>query len=104
MEETINNSFFANDKIDSDFAKWMEALNKKGGYGGNDTFVWQAGKKYAKVIQCLNNHQRCVFAFVDTDGNIYKPDGWKKPSKYIRGHVSNDKLPLLSGELYATNR
>ena len=98
--------FFKNQQLDNRFAQWMDELNERGGYGalyGKKTpFVHTVGKRYIKIIECLGNGtQKSVFAFVDADGNIYKPDGWAKPSKYIRAHLTNEKLPMVFGELYA---
>jgi hypothetical protein len=40
------------------------------------------GQKYAKIT-----HDGSVYAFIDADGNIYKPAGWKAPAKHIRGSI-----------------
>lgn len=99
--------FFKNQQLEQQFNHWMDKLNNEGGYGirlgyGTKTpFTFNQGKKFIKVIEMLSNTQRCVFAFVDNDGNIYKPAGWAQPSKYVRAHLWDDKLPLVCGDLYA---
>jgi hypothetical protein len=36
-----------------------------------------------------NSQGKSVYAFVDYDGNIYKPSGWRAPAKGVRGHIDN---------------
>ena len=99
--------FFKNETLQQQFDHWMVKLNNEGGYGiklgyGQKTpHTYTIGKKYIKVIQAIGGTQYSVLAFVDGDGNIYKPAGWEKPSKYIRGHLWDEKLPLVYGDLYA---
>lgn len=52
-------------------------------------FGFLKGKKYWKIFECneSGNHQS-VHAFLEVaTGNIYKPDGWKKPAKHIRFNI-----------------
>lgn len=98
--------FFKNQTLEQQFNHWMTKLNNEGGYsikfGGKQTpFTYTIGKKFIKVIEGLGDYQRSVFAFVDCEGNIYKPASWAQPSKYIRAHLWDDKLPLVCGDLYA---
>ena len=45
--------------------------------------TWTKGRKYAKLV-----HNRSVVAFVDmNNGDIYKPAGWSKPAKHVRGNI-----------------
>jgi hypothetical protein len=43
------------------------------------------GKKYAKV-----QTNGSVYAFIDADGNIYKPASWSAPAKHVRGNIFHD--------------
>lgn len=43
---------------------------------------------------------KCVFCFVDHQGNIYKPAGWKAPAKGVRGHLDGF-APMECRQLYA---
>lgn len=43
------------------------------------------GKKYIKL--CTNGS---VHAFIDFEGNMYKPASWNAPAKGIRFNVIND--------------
>jgi hypothetical protein len=47
------------------------------------------GRKYARVWNAYGDGRgRSVVAFVDlATGDIYKPEGWKRPAKHIRGNV-----------------
>ena len=44
--------------------------------------------KFARVWY-ENGSQRFVFCFIDYDGNIYKPSGWKAPAKGVRATLDN---------------
>jgi len=54
------------------------------------------GRKYDKIIsEDVHDEERHsskrVWAFVDkTNGNILKPEGWKKPAKHARGNIYED--------------
>jgi hypothetical protein len=59
----------------------------------------KSGSKYIKLIENSLGSDR-VHCFLDTNGNIYKAESWRKPAKGIRGHIDNDKKPLLLGDYY----
>lgn len=60
-------------------------------------FCYDENAKYIKVWY-NSCGSKSVYAFVDYDGNIYKPAGWKAPAKGIRGHIDN---PIMnSRDLY----
>ena len=60
-------------------------------------FGYDLNSKYIRVWYTSGN-QKSVYAFVDYEGNIYKPAGWKSPAKGIRGHIDN---PIMnSRDLY----
>lgn len=54
-----------------------------------ETFSVNNGRRYAKVIRSdAGGYGASVVAFIDKNtGDIFKPDGWKKPAKYRRGNV-----------------
>lgn len=58
-------------------------------------YTYKVMNKFIKVIQCdYRGNEVSVWCFVDTDGNLYKADGWKRPAPHIRGHI--DK-PIIDG-------
>lgn len=45
--------------------------------------TYTKGRKYAKLVQ-----NGSVVAFIDmSNGDIYKPAGWKAPAKHVRGNI-----------------
>lgn len=68
-----------------------------------DTFDFKKGDKYYKIIE-LSPYES-VHAFVDFDGNVYKPAGWRAPAKGIRTTLKNivdgtTKVDWAGGYLY----
>lgn len=65
------------------------------------------GKRYTRIWEAENwgdgkeELHKCVFCFVDNEGNIYKPAGWAAPAKGIRGSILEENPPMTSGELYS---
>lgn len=50
------------------------------------------GRKYAKVVRTRGGTGKYVIAFVEkATGNIYKPAGWARPAKHIRGNIYENK-------------
>jgi len=53
----------------------------------------KAGTKYFKILRMEKHlpsgetNERGVFAFIDADGNVLKPAGYKKPAKHARGNL-----------------
>lgn len=41
------------------------------------------GRKYNKIVSS-HGGQRSAWAFMDQEGNIYKPASWKTPAKGVR--------------------
>lgn len=83
--------------------KWIDKLNEHEKSKGNvfeETFTYEKGSRYFKVIKSFNGKNRSVFAFVDADGNIYKPAGWNAPAKGVRARIDNNP-PLESIDLYS---
>jgi len=54
------------------------------------SFDTTQGKKYTKIIMSYNGGQRSVHAFVDADGNVYKPAGWQRPAVHVRFRLADD--------------
>lgn len=49
------------------------------------------GRKYTKIFRHEACGSRNIVMFIDPEGNIYKPAGWKAPAKGIRGHITDWK-------------
>ncbi len=70
----------------NNLVKW---LNKK--YGDNEkSFTVKFGKKYFKVCDQINGEIRSVYCFIDSNGNILKPNSWNSAHKTPRGTVLNE--------------
>lgn len=84
--------------------KWIADLNQHEidkGYAFPVSYDYSKGGKYIKVFSQYNGKDKSVFAFVDADGNIYKPAGWNAPAKGIRARI--DENPPLDGiQLYSS--
>lgn len=55
-------------------------------------FVPIKGRKYTKIVQRRVNETKLMgsaHAFIDADGNIYKPASWSAPAKGVRANVKN---------------
>lgn len=63
------------------------------------TFEFSQAKKYFKIWVTLCNGQKCIFAFIDENGDIYKPAGVNKPANGIRGNLDEFR-PLTAEQLY----
>jgi len=67
-------------------------------YPRSTTNLWfevVKGKKYYKILQkdqtTNNTISGSVHAFVDTEGNVYKPAGWRGPAKIVRYNLLDEK-------------
>lgn len=80
--------------------KWIDDLNAKGAKH-HQTFSYTEGGKYIRVFYTFGGrYDNAVFAFVDADGNIYKPAGWKTPAKGVRARIDQNP-PLEEKDLYS---
>lgn len=52
-------------------------------------YVVEPGRKYHKVVK-MDVDSRSVHSFVDNDGNVYKPAGWRAPAKGVRFNLNSD--------------
>ena len=66
-------------------------------YPSSTTNLWfevTKGKKYYKILQkdqhADNGMSASVHAFVDTEGNVYKPAGFRGPAKIARYNLLDD--------------
>jgi hypothetical protein len=63
--------------------EFIDGLNVK--FADYGVFSVNPGKKYDKiVVKTGRGGHGSVYAFVDTDGNVYKAAGWSAPAKGIR--------------------
>lgn len=88
--------------IDEKIKNYVTDLNEKakeinGEYAS--IYDYTQGKTYCKIWQTLCNGQKCIFAFIDQNGNIYKPAGLNAPAKGIRGNLDGFR-PLCFAQLY----
>lgn len=85
---------------------YITALNEKAKEIDGEfasTYDFTQGKTYFKIWQTLSNQQRCIFAFIDQQGNIYKPAGLNAPAKSIRGNLDGFR-PLCFTQFYKNKR
>lgn len=47
------------------------------------------GQKFIRIM-----HDGSAYAFLDAGGNIYKPDGWKRPAKGVRGSIFDENFSI----------
>tara|TARA_R100000152_G_C6586581_1_gene48539 strand:+ start:124 stop:495 length:372 start_codon:yes stop_codon:yes gene_type:complete len=59
------------------------------------------GRRYDKIISediGTSSNQTRVWAFIDkTNGDILKPESWKKPAKHARGNIYEDDCMQFIG-------
>lgn len=70
------------------FSAYMNHLKTNDVLGDTVGFGFTDGKKYYRVYRMINSGSKSVISFVDKQsGVIYKPAGWKAPSKTIYGNI-----------------
>jgi len=83
-------------KFEAAFKKWMdhvERLWQRSGPNMNYKLgMDRAGSKFIRVWQTSHGLNqvggKSAVAFIDkATGDVYKPDGWKKPARGIRGNI-----------------
>lgn len=52
----------------------------------HNEYTFTKGKKYIKILS-----HGSVVAFIDPEGNIYKPASWQAPAKGIRGNLFSEQ-------------
>lgn len=73
-----------------------------------EIIVAEPGRKYVRLVSTNETKpeggytRRSAFAFIDlTNGDILKPDGWKKPAKHARGNIrKGDVSNLWNGAFF----
>jgi hypothetical protein len=51
----------------------------------NYSYALISGRKYHKVMQCVDGQTESVHAFIDKKtGSVFKPASWKAPAKGVR--------------------
>lgn len=73
-----------------------DANNRANGYRVefDSTFEAQPGKRYVRIVR-RDVGQGSAHAFIDlTNGDVLKPEGWKKPAKHARGNLFDEKKGL----------
>lgn len=48
--------------------------------------VAEPGRRYVRIVS-QDTVSRSAWAFIDLNGAILKPDGWKRPAKGVRGNI-----------------
>lgn len=102
-EESLNKGLKEDMELNFDRAlldKWIDDLNANGAKY-HQTFSYTEGGKYIRVSYTFGGrYDTAVFAFVDADGNIYKPAGWKTPAKGVRARIDQNP-PMDEKDLYS---
>jgi hypothetical protein len=70
---------------------FVDGLNERHG-DGKYAYSVRPGRKYDKIVQTYNGKSDSVHAFVDAEGNVYKPAGWAAPAKGIRYYTVESAL------------
>ena len=53
--------------------------------GQNYSYALVSGRKYHKVMQCVDGQTESVHAFIDKKtGSVFKPASFKAPAKHVR--------------------
>ena len=58
-------------------------------YSRNTIFEPRPGRKYTKIVM-IGEHSESAHAFVDKEGNLYKPATWAHPAKGVRFNLLKD--------------
>lgn len=83
--------------------RWIEGGHDETGYHQKqidnlcegedlDDFIYEKGRRYAKVIHVTKGGSQSAHAFVDlTNGDCYKAASWKAPAKHVRYNLLDDQ-------------
>lgn len=55
----------------------------------NKRYEVEMGKKYLRIWYSQNDKSKSIVMFVDEEGNILKPESYKRPAKGVRGHMTD---------------
>lgn len=110
LKPILNKMLFEQVNLESGIKQYVEKLNnyskeyfKKNDYKfPPDVYENAPGKRWNKIVVRNNGGQgqKSVFAFIDTNGDIYKPAGWNAPAKGVRGNIFDSNPPLDGRSLY----
>jgi hypothetical protein len=57
--------------------------------GRNYSYALVSGRKYHKLMQCVDGQIESVHAFIDRKtGEVYKPASYKAPAKHVRYNLN----------------
>jgi hypothetical protein len=57
--------------------------------GRNYSYALISGRKYHKLMQCVDGQTESVHAFIDRKtGEVYKPASYKAPAKHVRYNLN----------------
>ncbi len=57
--------------------------------GRNYSYALVSGRKYHKLMQCVDGQTESVHAFIDKKtGEVYKPASYKAPAKHVRYNLN----------------
>ena len=80
------------ENMEKDVQRLVDWLN--GSYCKTDLdykYSFSKGKKYFKVLKTAQKGtSQSVYAFINTNGTILKPNSWKAPHKTPRGSIYKD--------------
>ena len=74
---------------DAELAAFVLAAQEKAGW----ELGYEVGRQYARIFipNYSNEGDRTVFCFVDlTNGNVLRPDGWKRPNLKVRNSIQGN--------------
>lgn len=84
-------------KVDAILPNLLEALDKlKSSMNFPPVHVATHGAKYIRILEkrSANDEGGSAYAFLDAEGNIYKPASWKAPAKHIRGSIFDENYSI----------
>jgi hypothetical protein len=78
----------------AEVGRWLadcQAIVDKGeDYTRGKLSIGEGGKRYLRIVLDHGDGRR-VFAFIDTtNGDVLKPDGWKRPAEKARGNLFDE--------------
>ena len=101
LNEEVKQDFY--EHMLSVFLKRCQSLVDDGmrNYPFENKLSVNKGRRYDKIISKdigTSSNQTRVWAFIDkTNGDILKPESWKKPAKHARGNIYEDDCMQFIG-------
>jgi hypothetical protein len=89
-----------NPNFEADLARWLAGAQAKINKYYQDKFPnletptlsLERGRRYIRVVRGegrSGTDGRSVFAFIDANGDVLKPEGWAKPALHARGNIGD---------------